>query len=137
MADILLPHGSGSMIQVEPPADMLEDYLNLVMNRYDDVAAELGSERVHVAFGELLSARTLARRICTTSGPFARFNLGELRERFEPMTGIDCTAFLTNTNSDEWTPLPAAAIAEDFLASEASEGFADGVRYFFGHRIPS
>ncbi|PRP95380.1 hypothetical protein ENSA5_39650 [Enhygromyxa salina] len=135
LSDLLLPVvGSGSMIPDEPPADMLEDYLNLVMDRYDEVVAELGSETVHVAFGELLSPRTLARHICAPIGThYLRHQISCMRERFEPMTGIDCTDFFT---SDPWTPLAAAAIAEDFLASDASARFEDGARYFFGHRIP-
>lgn len=135
MSKLLLPAGgSDSMIQEDPPIDMLEDYLNLVMNRYDEVVEELGSDKVHVAFGELSSARTLARHVITNSGPRrVRQRLMRVRERFEPMTGIDCTAFFADT---PWTPLAAAAIAEDFLASDASARFEDGARYFFGHRIP-
>ena len=133
MAHMLHPQGEENMIREQPPEDLLEDYLNLVMNRYDELAAELGSERTYVAFGERLCARTLARRISQAGGHYARFRLARLRERFEPMTGIDCTGFFT---VDPWTPLAAAALAEDFLADPRSAQFEAGARYFFGHRVP-
>jgi hypothetical protein len=104
------------------------------MDRYDEVVAEFGGEQIYVAFARRLSARTLAQMICAPqSGHYARFELIELRERFEPMTGIDCTDFFTPT---PWTPLAAAAIAEEFLASPQSHAYEEGVRYFFGHRLP-
>src|SRR5690606_18492952 len=99
----------------------------------DDLVAELGSDKIHVAFGEPLSPRRLAERICVVEDRSPQFTLAELRERFEPMTGIDCTDFFT---PQPWTPLAATAIAEDFLASEASHRYEPGARYFFGHRIP-
>ncbi|MFO7566844.1 MAG: hypothetical protein R6X02_29645 [Enhygromyxa sp.] len=134
ISDFLIPAGgSDSMIQVEPPHGMLEDYLNLVMDRYDEMVAELGGEQVYVAFARRLSARTLAQMICAPVNKRPRFELMFLRRRFEPMTGIDCTDFFT---ADPWTPLAAAAIAEDFLASAHSYDYEEGVRYFFGHRLP-
>ena len=134
MSNMLDPAGEATMITEDPPEDMLEDYLNLVMNRYDALVGELGSEQLHVAFAEPLSATTLARRIVEAGGPYARFHLRSLRARFEPMTGIDCRGFFT---IEPWTPLAAAAIAEEFLASNAGERFEPGVRYFFGHRLPA
>jgi hypothetical protein len=55
------------------------------------------------------------------------------RRRFEASTGIDCSGFYKDRN---FQPLTAAAILEDFLESPEVARYEEGVRYFFGHRIP-
>jgi hypothetical protein len=55
---------------------------------------------------------------------------------FEANTGISCREFFTDGDTARFRPLAAAAILEEFLADPKRERFEDGVRYFFGHRIP-
>jgi hypothetical protein len=56
-----------------------------------------------------------------------------LRHRFDASTGIDCSRFF---DQRKFQPLAAAAILEEFLESSETEKYVEGVRYFFGHRIP-
>lgn len=132
MAD-LLSDDEGTMIAHEPPEHHLEDYLNLVMNEYESVVARLGSDKVHVFRGELQSVRGLAERMRRLTTRYVSGELVALRRRFEPATGVDCSEIFAN---DSFDPLAAAAIAEEFLDGDAAARFEDGVRYFFGHRIP-
>ncbi len=58
------------------------------------------------------------------------------RMLFEANTGISCREFFTNDEEVQFRPLAASAILEDFLADPWRDHFEDGVRYFFGHRVP-
>ena len=135
MADLLTDDES-SMIAHEPAESDLDDYLNLVMNRYYAVCKQLGSEHVLVFRGTLQSVRALAAKMRhpTTPFPFLAGELKKLRERFESATGIDCSALF---ESGRPLALAAAAIAERFLESPKSAHYQDGERYFFSHRVPN
>jgi len=135
MADLLTADDE-SMIAQEPDEADLDDYLNLVMNRYDEICSELGSAKAVVFRGRLQSVRTWANRMrhpTATTLPFLSSELEETRSRFESATGIDCSsAFPQGLPSS----LAAASIAEQFLASSDLASYQEGIRYFFGHRIP-
>ncbi|HEY0135692.1 MAG TPA: hypothetical protein VGB85_16525, partial [Nannocystis sp.] len=53
---------------------------------------------------------------------------------FAAATGVDCRGFFDKDHILQY--LPATAIMERFLESDALARFAPGERYFFGHRIP-
>lgn len=127
------------MIPLEPPEDMLDDYLSMVMNRYEHIANKHGSDKVFIFQGQLLSVRQLAKDIRNTSVPYryAGARLSTLRERFEPATGIDCSAFFEGPEGHATQPLTASAIAEQFLDSPKAASFEENKRYFFGHPIPA
>ncbi len=55
------------------------------------------------------------------------------RHKFEATTGINCPAFF---REGSFQPLAAAEILESFLEGTDAAKYEDGVRYFFGHRIP-
>ncbi|MEZ4271726.1 MAG: hypothetical protein R3C68_09935 [Myxococcota bacterium] len=55
------------------------------------------------------------------------------RHKFEVATGIDCSEMFYERMPQ---PLVAAKIVEEFLESPDVDKYEDGVRYFFGHRIP-
>lgn len=132
LADLLVDD-ENTMIAHEPPEDLLEDYLNLVMNQYEALVSRLGSDKVFVFRGELSSVRAIAERMRHLTTRYRASELGILRERFEPATGIDCSAVF---QGDGVSSLAAAAIAESFLESSDARKFRPGVRYFFGHPIP-
>jgi hypothetical protein len=121
------------LISVEPPAEALEEYLGLVMERYEELRGQYGSGSVLVYNGEPCGVRYFARRLAGDVGPKHR-DEAELRRRFEASTGIDCHGFYGDNG---FQPLVAAKIAEEFLNSPEAAKYEDGVRYFFGHRIPN
>jgi hypothetical protein len=57
----------------------------------------------------------------------------DLHLRFEASTGVDCSGFFSGTRLQ---PLSVAGVVEQFLESPEAAKYKDGVRYFFGHRIP-
>jgi hypothetical protein len=132
MAELLVDDRR-SMIAHEPPEDLLEDYLNLVMNQYDDVAAKHGSDKVFVYRGAVYSVRAIAERMRHLTTPYQSTELARLRERFEPATGIDCSMIFSG---ESVSALEGATIAESFLESDEGRKFEPGKRYFFGHPIP-
>jgi hypothetical protein len=56
-----------------------------------------------------------------------------LRHRFDASTGIDCSRFFSQR---KFQPLAATSILEEFLEGPEVEKYAEGDRYFWGHRIP-
>lgn len=124
----------GSMIAHEPPDDALDDYLSLVMNRYEEVTAELGSDKAIVHHGSLLAVPDLAHRLLDPDMRFPSVELPALREPFESFTGIDCSAMFPGGRA---SPLAAAAFVEHLLDAGSLAGFEPGVRYFFGRPVPA
>jgi len=110
----------------------LDHYSSAVRQRYDTVVRELGSVDLYVYKGRIFSVIDAARYIldCIRG---ARFSSG-MRRKFEACTGIDCSGFY---KGGRFQPLSAAAILETFLASDTAARYENGVRYFFGHRIPT
>lgn len=129
----LLTDDRGTMIAHEPPEEHIEDYFDLVMERYESLAETLGSEKILVYRGALFSVQGLAKGMRHLTTRYVSSELRRLRARFEPATGIDCSAMFEGSTTNA---LVAAAIAERFLESSDAARFKPGVRYFFGHQIP-
>jgi hypothetical protein len=110
----------------------LEDYGIAVQASVRNLVEQFGSDQVYVfrrkRFGVVSLAKDILERV---RQPFAR---SILRHKFEASTGIDCTSFY---KSGELQALTAAAIIEDFLESTEAAKYQEGVRFFFGHRIPA
>jgi hypothetical protein len=134
----IFPVWIAALIEPDPevfcdPSDYfdIQDYRRDVMSRYELLVEALGSSEVYVfegaPFGVVRLARMMLNRL--REEDFTP----EYRQRFEASTGIDCRSFY----KDGWfQPLNAAAILEDFMRGSGPERFEEGVRYFFGHRIP-
>ena len=102
-----------------------------VAQRYGQLAAQLGSAELPVFKARLYGVRPIAEWLLEqTKRPHFRLSW---RRRFEAATGIDCSAFYA---AGRFQPLAAAALVEEFLEGAEAAGYEDGVRYFFGHRIP-
>ncbi len=135
-ADII-PYALSEMLEPEPDAlcepgeyASVEEYCASVLTVHAQLALELGPHAV-VFRGEPYSVQRLASAVLKEVAE-GELDLG-LRHRFEASTGIETAQFY---EAGRLRPLTAAAIVEGFLASAAAEGYADGHRYFFGHRIP-
>jgi hypothetical protein len=111
------------------------DYRDLVIRTYEQRRHELGSPEAAVLNGRPFSVRSTAERLLDklTTDEVDELDVAEERILFEASTGIDCRAFFKDFTLQ---PLAAAAVVEDFIESDESERYEDGVRYFFGHRIP-
>jgi hypothetical protein len=109
----------------------------LVQARVAELRAQFGSDQVPVWEGRLWSVRDFAQKTLEliTGDEEKRKSVTFIvhRRKFEAATGIDCRPFFKN---NEFQPLQAAAILEDFLGSPDADKYEPGVRYFFGHRIP-
>jgi len=137
-ADIIPVHISTLLVEnpeeLPGPEDWpsLEEYFTAVMNLCRDRVSHFGSEDVLVLGGKRFGVISMARRILQSlKEPYFSPNF---RRRFEASTGIDCTRFFNKAGVVQ--PLDAAALVEDFLESEKSVAYEEGIRYFFGHRIP-
>lgn len=115
----------------DPAEATLADYSDAVITLQRKLAEEFGSEDVLVLkgrrFGVVRTAETILEALQRPYFP------PDLRKKFEASTGINCSGFFKDGTIQ---PLTAAAIVEDFLESPDAQRFEDGVRYFFGHRIP-
>jgi hypothetical protein len=130
MARLIAEHDS--MIAHEPPEDMLEDYLNLVMNRHEQVVSLLGSDKMYAFRGEQRSVKRLSERMLDPAIAYPSVELPELRELFESATGFDCSAIFAGKGA---STLAAAALVESLIDSGKLAPFDPGVRYFFGSPV--
>jgi hypothetical protein len=105
-------------------------YHDLVTSAHHALCTRLGTDNVIVLHGELFSVKRLCRHIleALAHGTFEPY----MRRKLEATTGVDCTGFYHDGNLD---PLGAAAIVESVLHGPHLPRYADGVRYFFGHRL--
>ncbi len=105
------------------------------MEKYTDLINQFKSENTPVLHGQQFSVRGLALRLQNhlRGSEINDVYVARDRHRFESATGIDCRKFF---NKGSVKVMAAAAIVEEFLESPESEKYEDGVRYFFGHRIP-
>jgi len=112
-----------------------DTYVGLAMARYEVLKQKFGTDQVILLHGERFGVVWLARRMLRSLGDssFEKVMQPFYRRRLEASTGIDCSGFYKDRN---FQPLTAAAILEDFLESPEAARYEEGVRYFFGHRIP-
>jgi hypothetical protein len=103
---------------------------SLVTRRVEQLKDQFGTDEILLWWGEPFSIAGLAEKwlkIVERPDPIT------LRRTFEATTGIDCRTFFKD---EEFQPLTAAAVVEEFLESTAVAKYKPGVRFFFGHRIP-
>lgn len=111
--------------------ESFQHYRDAVLKRCGELAGQFGSEQAMVVGGQQLSVAKLAERMLhRLREPYFPT---QLRRIFESSTGIDCSSFY---EAGHFKPMHAAALLEGFLESPACRQLEDGVRYFFGHRIP-
>jgi hypothetical protein len=118
---------------VGPAADLLdlEDCRDQVLDLYQQLLGQFGSDKVLLFRGEPFGVVRLARYMLdAVKRPYFR---ASFRRSFEAATGIDCTSWY---EGGALRPLAATATLEEFLESPDAAKYEDGVRYFFGHRIP-
>jgi hypothetical protein len=113
-----------------------DEYRELVTRKYEELRSQLGTDQVPVLFGEVFSVGKLAATLAEylKSDDMHPIMVRDLRHWFEASTGIDCSGFFKDLRLQVLT---ATAIVEEFSESDDLRKYADGVRYFFGHRIPS
>ncbi|MBZ4420403.1 hypothetical protein [Myxococcus sp. RHSTA-1-4] len=118
-----------------PKEDELIEYEDRVLERYEELKKKFGTDQVILLHGERFSVVSVAQRLLRglDGDDFARAMRPFYRRRFEASTGIDCSGFY---KGEQFQSLTAAAILEDFLESPEAARYEEGVRYFFGHRIP-
>jgi hypothetical protein len=134
-------------------ASILEDWDGPIVSSIietDDEFVELVQQRVHQLQGDGAKVNTafllgrpsnptwLAKyMLALTRSDIDRHTLTSmfylLRHQFEASTGIAWSAFF---KQGVLQPLSAAAILEEYTVSSDPSRFDEGVRYFFGHRIP-
>jgi hypothetical protein len=113
----------------------ISDYRKIVLEKYNGLLEQFKSENTPLYCGELFGVKSLALRLrngLSSSAIHAAY-VARDRHRFEAATGIDCRNFFQGYSLKV---LAATAIVEEFIESRESEKYEEGVRYFFGHRIP-
>ncbi|MFP2927201.1 hypothetical protein ACLESO_18780 [Pyxidicoccus sp. 3LG] len=119
-----------------PKEDDLIEYEDRVLERYEELKQRFGTDQVILLHAERFSVVSVARRLLSSMSNHSDFEMAKrpfYRRRFEASTGIDCSPFYKD---EQFQPLTAAATLEDFLESPEAARYEEGVRYFFGHRIP-
>ncbi len=131
ISELIEPH-RGLLSQVTASDN---EYRSLVAQNVHALRDKYGSSNIPVLYGELFSVRKLAQRMLSgmTTDTINSSTFMSERAIFESATGVDCGGFYLQSRLQ---PLTAAAIVEEFLASSEVAKYEDGVRYFFGHRIP-
>jgi hypothetical protein len=109
----------------------VDEYHAIVMERYQELATSFGTDQLSVLRGAEFGVVPLARQILDRAR--RPYFPSDLSRRFSTSTGIDSAQFYKNK---EFQPLSTAAVVEAFLDSPEAAKYEDGVRYFFGHRIP-
>ncbi|NVB40824.1 hypothetical protein G6O69_23495 [Pseudenhygromyxa sp. WMMC2535] len=113
-------------------------YLELVMARCTELQRRYG-DRAFLFRGRPIDPAWIAERGLRDLAESPKLFDSHMRQKFEAMTGIDCSSFYEDEKgnfSQRVKPLAAAAIFEEFLASPQRHAFEPGKRYFFGHPIP-
>lgn len=136
MLSDLLEETGGPIVANE--AYSASQYSELVRRRVEEIHSAIGTNRVSVWEGKIFGVTRIARRMyeLLLSGRESVDDLFDsfvdYRHKFEASTGVNCSSFFRD---EEFQPLAATAILEKFLENPA-EQYEEGVRYFFGHRIP-
>ena len=110
----------------------VKQYCHMVRQRYEELCARLGTRDAVVFRGDVISIQRICKKMLDDLGRRHGFH-EEMRHKFEAYTGVDCSTLYVDEVPQ---PLAAAAIVEEFLESPKAEKYKEGVRYFFGHRIP-
>jgi hypothetical protein len=111
--------------------ESLAAYRDAVISAHQGLLDQFGTDAVCIYRGERFHVPRMARAILDAlHQPHFRMSA---RRKFEAVTGIDCSEFYREKRLQ---PLTAATIVEEFLESPEVEKYEEGVRYFFGHRIP-
>lgn len=116
-----------------------EEYHKIVIDRLKVLRKQINSVKVPIWRGKLFGVHSSSSRVYNMllSEEVNASELSSLftdfRQKFEASTGINCSSFFKER---EFQPLNAAAVVEEFLSINEVEKFEEGVRYFFGHRIP-
>jgi hypothetical protein len=120
------------ILQGQPPVPEFEV---LVRARIAELQEQFGSDQDVIWNGERINVRRLAEKMYKrVTGPEPPRSFISERHRFEAMTGINCSAVYRD---NRFQPLAAAEILESFLEASEADDYEEGVRYFFGHRIPT
>jgi hypothetical protein len=137
---ILIPRYLSQLLETEPGPIAESDFPHpeygaLVQGIYEQRCRELGSPEVAILNGKPFSVRSATEWLLAalTADEINEQEVAEGRMLFEASTGVDCRPFFKDFKLQ---PLTAAGIVEDFLDSLDAAKYKDGVRYFFGHRIP-
>lgn len=131
-----LLHDEHTHLITQPPYDEAElgDYFELVLGEYERAVARLGSDQVLVFRGQPRSSAALAEAMRHVTSKYVASELWQLRQRFEPATGVDCSAIFAGPSV---SMAAATALAEAFLDSPTAADHAPGSRFFFGHPVPA
>lgn len=115
-----------------------QSFGEIVEQKIEEFHQRLSDKKLPLWNGQVFGVRSLAIKMLELiqftkgkpelSGLFIPF-----RHRFEASTGIECSRFFKN---NAFQPLSATDILEAFLDNPDSQKYEEGVRYFFGHRIP-
>jgi len=131
---LILENNEWGLISEEPERSEIKSYHDLVITRYVELKNRFSRDDVLVVNAEVFGVKSYAKLFLRfISGGFDHSFATHLRRRFEASTGIECSGFF---KEKKFQPLIAASIIEDFLSSPQAKRYEDGVRYFFGHRIP-
>lgn len=122
-----------SNLLIKQPITQFE---RLVEARLNELIVQFGENQA-IWQGKALSIRVLAEKMYSlvrdpTSGPLHGLFI-PMRSKFESSTGLNCAQCYRN---GVLQPLVAASLLEEFLESDQSRLYEEGIRYFFGHRIP-
>jgi hypothetical protein len=121
--------------QVVDTQPLSPEFEVLVRARLSELQDQFRTDQVVVWRGEKFNVRRLAETLyARVTGPVTpAMSFIRDRHRFEAATGIDCSAFYRD---NQFQPLAAAEIFETFLEGPKADRYEEGIRYFFGHRIP-
>lgn len=113
-----------------------DEFESQVRARFDELRGRLG-DRALLWRGEPFSVSRLAEQMYAlvrdpASAPL-HGSFIPMRHKLEAATGLNCSDCFEN---GALRPLNAAALLETFLESDSPARYEQGVRYFFGHRIP-
>lgn len=137
MLSDLLEEAAGPIVANEGYS--VSKYNKIVRSQLDKILSEIGTDQITVWEGKIFSVNKLAKHmyeLLQSEGESIADladDFEDYRHKFEASTGISCSSFFRN---ETFQPLEAMVILEEFLESGQGERYEEGIRYFFGHRIP-
>jgi hypothetical protein len=137
MISALLEESPGAICEFEGITE--RQYRDLVMHRVEELK-DLAGGRGEIpfwkgrVFGVVSLAEEMLRLLRAEDATLADLEVDfiELRHKFEASTGIACSRFFKN---EQFQPLAAFAVLEEFLAGQSPPTYAEGVRYFFSRPV--